>query len=282
MSTSSVLERPPALSTSVLQLARAEARRFARHPLFVAGLLLSLGILARVTWSQEPDTLVFTVVPAFFIGVFGFVVAHRLTTALRRSAELLDVAPTSDRHRSAALCLACLVPCAAGLLCTVEIVVLAALRPPLPVPPDASVIWFGHAAWWPVLAAVVAMGPVACLGGPLLGVTVGTWAPFRGSALVGAVLLVVPVAAATSLPSPWRALPPYSPLVDEHVAAGKIVSSTWVPHLSPVYDLVYVVALCALAVVATLLHAPHGRRPLVWAGAALAVLAAAALAATVG
>ena len=51
--------------------------------------------------------------------------------------------------------------------------------------------WFGDYPTVDVIAVLLAMGPVATLGGPLLGVAVARWAPFRGSALVGVVVLVV-------------------------------------------------------------------------------------------
>ena len=54
--------------------------------------------------------------------------------------------------------------------------------------------WFGDYPATDVVATLFAVGPVATLGGPLLGVAVARWAPFRGSALLGVVVLVVATA----------------------------------------------------------------------------------------
>jgi hypothetical protein len=164
---------------------------------------------------------------------------------------------------------------------TVLFVALTVAYPPRPA--GAPMVWFGQHPWYVVVAALLAMGPVAGLGGPLLGVLVGTWAPFRGSALVGVVLLLLATSAPASSPARvfWRALPPWSALVDENAVHGKVVSSTLVPHLSPTWDLAYVTLLCTLGVVAALLRHPGGRRTLLWTGGALVVAAAGALVATV-
>jgi hypothetical protein len=283
-----VVLRPEPVPTSqatLRQLALADASRYARHPLFVVSAVLAFvltGLLAVI--SREPDPVALTILPALFLGVFGFVVAQRLTTSLHRTGELVDALPSSRRLRTGALCLACLVPFATMVLCTVMIIVLTNLYPPVPVPPGAPLVWFGHESWSSVLAILLATGPVAGLGGPLLGVVVGTWAPFRGSAAVGVVLLLVACSAPASAgegPPLWRALPPWAALSDEHAVHGKVVSSTLIAHLSPVWDLAYVLLLCALAVVAALLHEREGRRPLLWAGGGLVLAAGGALAMTV-
>lgn len=275
--------RPAAAPAATLrELAVADARRYARHPVFVVGALLSFGLtIPIVVTSREPDPIASVILPAFFLGVFGFVVGHRLTTSMRRTEELVNSLPSNLRLRTLSLCLACLVPFATMVLCTAMILVLTVVFPPLPA--DAPMAWFGQEPWPVVLAAVVALGPVAGLGGPLLGVVVGTWAPFRGSALVGVVLLVVACgsAASSEIPVFWRALPPWSALNDEHAVHGKVVSSSFVPHLSPLWYLVYVVLLCALGVAVALLREREGRRPFLWAAGGLAVGAAGALALTI-
>jgi hypothetical protein len=125
------------------------------------------------------------------------------------------------------------------------------------------------------------MGPVATLGGPLLGIAVATWAPFRGSALITSVTLVLACALPSESPTAfWRALPPWAAIVDEHAVHGTVISSRFVPGISPEWYLVYTLLLCALAVVAALLHDPHDRRPLLWAGAGLAVATVGAFALT--
>lgn len=283
MSTATATRAPaPAPATATLrELALADARRYARHPLFVVGAVLSFGLTAPlVAVGRSADPVAATILPAFFLGVLGFVVAHRLTTSLRRTDEIVDLLPASPRQRTLALCLACLVPFTTMLVCTVMVVVLTVAFPPLPA--NASMVWFGQQPWPVVLAILLATGPVAGFGGPLLGVVVGTWAPFRGSALVGVVLLVlatVPPASASS--ALWRALPPWAAMVDEPTVHGQVVGSTLVPQLSPVWDLAYVSLLCALGVVVALLRQPEGRRPLLWAAATLTVAAGCAFALTI-
>jgi len=167
------------------------------------------------------------------------------------------------------------------VLSTVEAVALTLPYPPVPVPADAPMVWYGHVSWPVVTAILLATGPVATLGGPLLGVLVGTWAPFRGSALVFVVLLVVGADLLSTADSPWRALPAWAVLDEEHAPGGTIVSSTLTPHVAPVWYLAYVVLLCALAVVGILLHQRQGRRPLLWSGSGVLLAAAGALVMTV-
>ena len=52
--------------------------------------------------------------------------------------------------------------------------------PPVGIPESAHVASFRDESDLAVVAAVLAMAPVARLGGPLLGVAVAPWAPFRG------------------------------------------------------------------------------------------------------
>jgi hypothetical protein len=263
---------------TVLALARADARRFARHPLFVlgAGLLAILAVAAFI-WPQSngASPMSGTLLIAFFIGLFGFVVAHRLTTSLRRSGDLADTAPVGARQRTVALCLACLVPASAGTLLIVLMLVQGALWPPHSVPAGKPVAWFADEPDLAVLATLVALGPVAALGGPLLGVAVARWAPFRGSALLGVVVIFGLTALPSDSGNPWRALPPWAVLYDEFVDAnGKLSHSRLVPGLSPQWYLGYALCLCGLAVVAALLRDPGDRRPLIWSGIVLAAGAA--------
>ena len=169
----------PATSTVLLRLARIEALRYARHPLFVVGLLLALAS----SGTYGPVELDHQVVPAFFIGVLGLVVASRLATATDTSRPVVMAAPVIEPVRTAALCLACAVPALAGLLVVVvhRLFVLA--------DPPRSYEYAGYGAtdrWWITIVIPV----VACAGGPLLGVLVGRWLRFRGATVL-AVLLVL-------------------------------------------------------------------------------------------
>lgn len=261
--------------STTLALARVEAKRFARHPLFLLGIALMLVPMVAVLREQGVDAnpMVGTLFIAFFIGVFGFIVAHRLTTSLLRTRDLAGTTPVDRQQRTLALCLACLVPATAGVVVAIFMLVTAAIWPPVGDPVTAHVAWFRDDPAIDVLATLIAMGPVAALGGPLLGVAVARWAPFRGSALIGVVTLVFLTALPSEASLPWRLLSVWPLLVDEHVNGGEgpIVSSNFMPGLEPIWALLYLLCLCGLAVVAALLRDPGHRRPLLGAGATLAL-----------
>ena len=100
-----------------------------------------------------------TMSTAFLLGVFGFVVAHRLTTSLRRTRELAGTVPVDQQTRTLSLCLACLVPAAAGLRAPVYMLVANAIWPPDGIPPSAPVTWFGDYPAIDVLATLLRHGP---------------------------------------------------------------------------------------------------------------------------
>ena len=239
---------------SVTALAQADARRFARHPLFLV--TLAVVVLSGASGIAKHDVagvgVEGSVFPAFFIGVFGFVVAHRLTTSLRRSGDLADTAPVGPQRRTLALCLACLVPTSLGVLVVLNAAVFGAIWPPTM--PDGHVAWFGYESNADVWGVLVGDVVLASLGGPLLGVAVARWAPFRGSALLGMTLLVTVPVMAQTVPSPWYAISPWVIFNDEHVVGGEYQSS-WIPDaVSPAWWCGYAACLCGLAVVAALMR----------------------------
>lgn len=261
---------------TVRALAWVEAKRFARHPLFLLGLAIILIPMGDTLVRQNgggANPMVGTLYIAFLIGVLGFVVAHRLTTSMLRTRDLATTAPVNRQERTLAMCLACLVPAIAGVAVAVFMLVTAAVWVPVGDPPSATVAWFRDYPAVDVLSTLVAMGPVAALGGPLLGVAVASWAPFRGSALLGVVTLVFLTMVPSELATPWRALSAWPTLVDEHIVegGGPIVRSTFVPGVEPIWVLGYLLCLCGLAVVAALLRDPGRRRQLLGAGAGLTV-----------
>ena len=254
-------------------LARVEAKRFARHPLFLLGVAILLIPMVAAVWQQEVDAnpMVGTLFIAFLLGVFGFIVAHRLTTSMLRTRDLATTTPVDRQQRTLALCLACLVPAAAGVVVAIFMLVTAAIWTPVGDPASAHVAWFRDDPDVDVLATLIAMGPVAALGGPLLGVAVARWAPFRGSALIGVVTLVFLTALPSEASSPWRLLSVWPILTDEHVNSenGPVVRSNFVPGVEPIWALFYLLCLCGLAVVAALLRDPGHRRRLLIAGGLL-------------
>jgi hypothetical protein len=237
--------------------------------------MLGFGIGTRsVVTGSAVEGLVF---PVFLLGVFGFVVAHRLTTSLRRSGDLADTSPTGQQRRTIALCLACLVPMAAGVATIAALIVFGAVWPPESMPPGQRVAWFGHEPTIDMLAALVAAVPLAALGGSLLGVAVARWAPFRGSALLGVVILVVGAAFGDGLPTPWFTISPWFNFMDGEYSDGQY-HTTWLRGgVEPLWSCGYYAALCGLAVVAALLRDNANRRPLLLAGGLLTAVAAVCL-----
>ena len=256
-------------------LAWVEAKRFARHPLFLLGvaiLLVYMGyrLVARTGGGATPLSPALYI--AFLLGVLGFVVAHRLTTSLSKTRDLADTAPVDAQMRTLSLCIACLVPALAGTAAAIFMLVTSAIWEPHGTPASATVSWFADERDTAVLAALFGLGPVSAAGGPLLGIAVARRAPFRGSALVGVVALVFVSMAMGDASHPWTALSPWPILVDEHVdETGAVATSFLIPGVSASWILVFQLCLCGLAVVAAVLRDRPHRRALLWTGVALTI-----------
>ena len=261
--------------STMLALARAEARRYARHPLFLfaVGLLLLAMVVGVRQQEQNGSPMNGALLIAFLLGVFGFrggTPPDHVVAASRRPRR----APLRSGRSSArsACCLPawCRPPRAACSRSTCWSPM--AIWPPVGLPADAHVAWFRDESDLAVLATLIALGPVAALGGPLLGVAVARWAPFRGSALVGVVTLVFLTALPSGSSLPWRVLPPWPTLYDEHANdQEQLTDSSLIPDVAQGWVLVYLLCLCGLAVIAALLRDPPHRRTLLWAGGALAL-----------
>lgn len=248
---------PP--STSLKTLAWVEAKRYAKHPLFLVGLVLATIVSIG---KHGPIELDYQVIPAFFIGVFGIIVAGRLASATRRSEPVIGAAPVSAFTRTAALCLACLVPAAAGLfLVTLHRITIAAN-------PYPSFVYGTYSTFDRYLITMV-VPVIACAGAPLLGVAVARWLRFPGASLLAAVVILL-----------WSQFSAYHPA--QHFAARSIFARTvhmLTPYTafgtgngdgtkpttivttytgSPIWFAVFTLCLCALAVTAALWRS-HGR-----------------------
>ena len=110
---------PTSTPASLRTMAGIEARRLARHPAFIVGVVLAFGVLVLLyVLDDDPhlgDLLSMPVIPAFFIGLPSLVATSRLTRSTEATAEAIGTAPGSEARRTAALALACLVPFAAGV-----------------------------------------------------------------------------------------------------------------------------------------------------------------------
>lgn len=264
MSTARVALPLPVARRSVLgPLAWIEAKRFARHPLFLTGFVLAL---AASGGEYGPVELDHQVVPAFFIGIVGLVVAARLTASTRRCEAVVDAAPVSETTRTAALVAACLVPATAGLVVVVCYRFALSLVDPRP---DFA---YGVFTGTERLLILMVLPVIACLGASLLGVAVGRWLRFPGAALLVAVALILWSMLASYLPSQgldadtWPArilhmLTPYTAWVESNAEGG----DRWLPTVvrsltgSPAWFAVWTLALSALAACAALLHGAEGR-----------------------
>ena len=261
-----------------LSLAVVEAVRFARHPLFLAGVVasaISFGLLLPGE-ANNADRLN-AGISALFIGLTGMVVAYRRTASMRVSSDVVDSAPASPVSRTAALCAACLVPAAAGLVAWL-FTLWSLGRWPLPE-------WtYGGLSDADVVALTASQTVIASLGGPLLGVAAARWLQFRGAALLltlGVTVWVFTVGQFTLQADHvqgWQtALRMFSPFAFFQTLTRDSRAMQTFPGSVPWYA-AWQLGLCGLAVVAALLKDSVGvaRRRLVTAGAVTLVLAATA------
>jgi hypothetical protein len=257
---------------TLMTLARYEAIRLMRHPLFIVAVLLWVSVLATYHSDQaygnagydltgdRPNTSLDTpVAPAFLIGLLGLIAMNRITSSAGRTGEAIESVPVEESRRTLALCLACLVPFAVGLAGSAYVLIVWMTDPPI------------YAMGWAEysdaeLAAILGAGAVACLGGPLLGVLVARWWRWPTAGAVTSVLLTM-WSALSMLPG--RSFPPA--LV--HLAApfALSISYTGSDHWHEGGDLFlrlgYLVGLCALTALVACGHGTEGqsrRRLLRW------------------
>lgn len=244
-------------SGSVTALAKVEVTRYARHPLFLVGVVLNTVVLSMALTHQRDSMLEPPVGPAFLLGVFGMVVGYRLTRSMARTTEALASTPVDVGQRVAALCLACLLPAAVGLASGLAILVFA----------EQNGDW-GYGTWSGSERAAIVLGQtaVASLGGPLLGIAAGRWLRFPGAVVVAPVAVVtwtvVLNARAAWDPSSrgWAAVRLLSPFgwfhsLDTEGGKPHAVES-WLGN--PWFFLVWLLLLCAFAAILAMLRSAEG------------------------
>jgi predicted outer membrane lipoprotein len=266
-------------------MAAIEARRMARHPVFVLGVALGFVVLGLyvVLVDDEtgvPDVLTLPLLGAFYIGLTSVIAAALLTRSTEVAVEAVATAPGTEAHRTLALAATGIPPFLAGLVFSVALVALANV---IGVAPQEW--WFGTLPDWQMWS-IVLMCPVACLDGALLGVLAGRWLRFRGaSAVVVVALIVVSLLGQAPLletgSSEWRLWVPWAIF---HTGDNPDGTQTLIAG-NPAAYLGYLLALGALAVLGAMWHDHTARTPrfriLVAAVAATAV-ALFVLAATTG
>lgn len=264
---------PPTLERRALRaVARYESLRLVRHPVFFLAVLIYLYAAATTPFTDYANAgypapehgtesnLDWPLMPAFLLGLGGLIAMNRITSSSGRSGEVLGAAPMSEPRRTLALCLACLVPAALALLGAAYVFVFWMVDPPV-----HTENWgeFSNAE----LAAIMACGVLAVLGGSLLGVVTARWWRWPMSAAITAVLLIM-----------WTFVGLINGnhllLTLNHLAAPfTLVSSNadeWSWHLggSWLWRVPYLAGLCTLAVIAACAHGSDGnlrRRQVHWA-----------------
>jgi hypothetical protein len=266
-------------------MALIEARRMARHPVFVVGVALGfvvLGLYVVLVGDETgvPVVLTLPLLGVFYIGLTSVIAAARLTRSTEVAVETIATAPGTEARRTLALAATGIPPFLAGLVFSAALVVFAKV---IGVAPQEW--WFGTLPDWQVWS-VVLMCPVACLDGALLGVLAGRWLRFRGSSAVVVVALIVvsllgadPFLETSS--SEWRLWVPWAIF---HTGDNPDGTQTLIAG-NPAAYLGYLLALGALAVLGAMWHDRTARTPrfrLLVAAAAAAALAFFVLAATTG
>ena len=277
---------PTTARASLRTMAGIEARRLARHPAFLIGVVLAFGVLALLDiLTHDPhmgDLLSMPVIPAFFIGLTSLIATSRLTRSTEATAEAISTAPGTEARRTAALCLACFVPFAAGVVWMFAEVVLVALHGG----PHPNEWWFNTLPDWRVWTIMLALGPVACLGGGLLGVLTGRWLRFPGAAAV-VVVAVVAIDMVGQMPVAYHGMPSarlWVPWSMFHSGSDTDGTATLFSGNVAFYT-VYLLCLCAAAALVAIWHdktARTGRLRAAIAGVVIVGLAALALAMTTG
>ena len=235
-------------------MAAIEARRMARHPVFLLGVALGflvLGLYVVLVGDDDgvPVVLTLPLLGAFYIGLTSVVAAALLTRSTEVAVEAVATAPGTEARRTLALAAAGIPPFVAGLVFSVTLVVVAHVRGVA-----EQEWWFGTLSGWQVWS-IVLMCPVACLDGALLGVLTGRWVRFRGASAIAVVALIV-VSLLGQVPlletsrSEWRLWVPWALFSTGDNADG---TQTLIAG-NPAAYLGYLLALGALAVLGAMWH----------------------------
>ena len=138
-------------------MAVIEARRMARHPVFVLGVALGfvvLGLYVVLVGDETgvPVALTLPLLGAFYIGLTSVIAAALLTRSTEVAVEAVATAPGTEARRTLALAAAGIPPLVAGLVFSVALVVAAKV---IGVAPQEW--WFGTMPDWQVWSIVLAV-----------------------------------------------------------------------------------------------------------------------------
>lgn len=286
MTTSQHTVATPALTphgggrTAFGTLARIEALRFGRHPMFLFatafGIAVTAGALSEQAELPTSDALGMPMV-ALTVGLGSVITAYHLTRSFHRSDELLKASPTSPTTRTASLCLTAGV---SALVASGWPIVYYVLTPPALEAPDWMYGGFSHAE---IATVVVGNTIIAAAGGTLLGVAAARWWRFRGAAVLLILALVVwtmgilgifsnsdaPLTAWNRWIRLFAPVNYFNTAPQSEVAVDSLTGSPW-------WYFGWTLTLCALAAIAALLWRSEGptRRRLIRIGAVTLLLSA--------
>ena len=236
--------------SALATLARHEIVAYLKHPLFLVGVAL-IAVTVVFGDDESSSSLYHVIVPATCLGIFGLMV---MAARVRRSDQAQAAAGTvvlSERERTYALASAAIVPFTAGLVFFAWAVWDYHAQPPL----DYTMPFGDVGDGW-VYAMLFALGVLHTLGGPILGLVVGRWLPFRGAAILSSVGLILLTIFFQGIVEPVRTIRVFWPWtyfggpygIDGDPERWLILSG------SPQWYCLYLVVLCALGVVVAALH----------------------------
>ena len=235
--------------SALATLARHEIVAYLKHPLFLFG--VALMAVAVAFGDDDSSSLFYVIVPATCLGIFGLMVMAGL---VRRSDQAQAAAGTvvlSERERTYALASAAVVPFTVGLTFFAWAAWEYHAHPPL----DYTMPFGDVGDGW-VYAMLFALGTLSTLGGPILGLVIGRWLPFRGAAILCSVGLILFSIFFQGIVEPVRTFRVFWPWtyfggpygVDGDPERWLILSG------SPQWYCLYLIVLCALGVVLAALH----------------------------
>ncbi len=237
-----------------LALARAEGRRFVRHPLFVLGMAVSV-LLGLAGGVDDGDLFGLAGGNFLFVGagIWTFIVACLATSRARRddAEDLYRATPATPRLRTQAALLSVAWPGLAGVVMTALTVVPIAGT-------DLAVVINDER--YGLRPLELLQGPAYLLFAGALGVAIGSWTRRVYPALVGAFVLFMPPAAWL----PWFVFGDDAPRGEWN--------GNWLGGASVPWHLVGFAGLIAIAAATAL--ARHDRRPRVGVLALVALAAA--------
>jgi hypothetical protein len=238
-------------------LARKEIVRYLRHPVFLAGLALT--ILVSLVVDGTSSTMLDGLAPAAGLGLFGLIVMASLTKSSDRAAEAAGSVALDQRTRTLALASAVVVPFGFALLWFVRSVVIYNVSPPEP-----RTAPFGPMSDAYVYMVMFDQGVLAAVGGPLLGLVIARWIPRRGATPVAVVLMVLVTIMLQGIfesTRSFREIWPWTHFFGPMGVDGD--GDRWVVLTgSPYWYAAYLVALCVIGVLVALYRdqeSPRGK-----------------------